>query len=403
MLADDISGAQDSAGRLAERGMRTYVSLDLNAAPPVCDALAASLETRLLGPNEAQRRSRWGWLSAFQGAASELRFQKIDSTLRGWPGPDTLAHLEALSPRFIVFCPAYPRQGRIVVQGRVWVHGQSLLGTEYASDPLSPARQEQPQRLFPKGLAAEIRLRDLRQGKARAMRAMNRALALGARVLCLDAEHEADLDEGVKAALSLGCRDFTGASALVDSLAKQLPGRHALGKVRLPKQRMILAGSLSHTTERQIQRLEDALPGSSHALGAAEILGAKAVKHGPGQRILALRSLAGRLGLAALRRAARRRGLEPDALAERSLERLVRQGLKLAGRPDLVLWFLTGGHTLRVFQAALGLKGVWAWGEPYAGAPLVQGLRKQGKPVWMLSKPGGFGDEDLFLRFVHEQ
>lgn len=123
VLADDLTGALE-AGVLLEGA-----AVALHAAPEG-DAFVIDTESRHLPPQEARRLvSAW-----IEQIPAELIYKKTDSTLRGNIG----AELAALAPGRIHYAPAYPRLGRTVRGGRLYVNGEPVEATAFARDPLAP-------------------------------------------------------------------------------------------------------------------------------------------------------------------------------------------------------------------------------------------------------------------------
>lgn len=125
VLADDLTGALE-AGALLE-GSVVAVQRDPAAAASVIDT-----ESRHLDPEEARRRAA-AWIEQIP---AELIYKKTDSTLRGNIG----AELSALPPGNIHYAPAYPRLGRTVRRGRLYVDGTPVEESAFALDPLDPVR-----------------------------------------------------------------------------------------------------------------------------------------------------------------------------------------------------------------------------------------------------------------------
>ena len=74
------------------------------------------------------------------GAVAEPRpagrwFKKIDSTLRGRIGAEVDALMRATGPRTAVVCPAFPAQGRVVLDRVLLVDGVPVAETPIARDP----------------------------------------------------------------------------------------------------------------------------------------------------------------------------------------------------------------------------------------------------------------------------
>jgi uncharacterized protein YgbK (DUF1537 family) len=81
----------------------------------------------------------------------------------------------------------------------------------------------------------------------------------------------------------------------------------------------------------------------------------------------------------------------------RALARAVRELLGRA-RPDLVL--LTGGDTARAVARALGATWLELHGVPAGGMALGELMGSGMPPIRVLTKAGGFGPADLFVRVL---
>jgi uncharacterized protein YgbK (DUF1537 family) len=378
-VADDFSGANDSAGRFASAGLKSFSSTALFIPQKAYEALILNCQSRFLNPAKAQAASRRAWWRLLAQAEPKACFQKLDSTLRGQPGAEVLGLLESFKGARLAFCVAYPRHGRVTRGGKVYVHGKPLLSTEYARDPLSPARIAQPHRLFAKGIAVS-----LGRGNVAALRKAIQSNQ--SKILCFDAVYENDLDAIVKACLAEGIRLFAGASGLGGALASRLSLRPAHALPKLPSRRAILAGSVSKTTLAQLALLPKA-GFDRRVLGGLS----QAVPKGN----FALSSVERRASIRRLRsRLAQKR------FADSRMRALVREGLRLSDSPSRWAWFLTGGHTAEVFFDILDLKGMEVYGEWRPGLPLGRAVGQHRKDFWVLTKPGGFGGSRLMAEFL---
>ena len=127
IIADDLTGAGDSATLFAERAA-TGITLDGAASWPELPVLAVDTDSRYTTPTEAARR--------VAAAAERARglgaraYKKIDSLLRGNVAAEVAAAARALGsaerPALAVVAPAFPSTGRTTVEGVVLVHGEPL-------------------------------------------------------------------------------------------------------------------------------------------------------------------------------------------------------------------------------------------------------------------------------------
>ena len=118
LLADDLTGALDTAARFVSRfgaqrvtwkGAWTAGARDLATREGTADAAAAAHEA--CGP-------------ALRGAT--LAFKKLDSLLRGHPAAELAASFRAGGFDHLVIAPAFPFQGRVTRHGRQVAQGVAV-------------------------------------------------------------------------------------------------------------------------------------------------------------------------------------------------------------------------------------------------------------------------------------
>ncbi|MGO4852109.1 four-carbon acid sugar kinase family protein [Phaeovulum sp. W22_SRMD_FR3] len=119
IIADDLTGALDSACAFAVRGLTTRVALSLAEfadafADRRIDVLAYPTGTREVPAATAARDV--SQVVDLMSGYSGILFKKIDSRLKGHIAAE-LASLRAAFPRPILAAPAIPAQGRIVKGG----------------------------------------------------------------------------------------------------------------------------------------------------------------------------------------------------------------------------------------------------------------------------------------------
>ena len=141
IVADDLTGSFDTAGPFAEQGLATMVvaqPLDSDA-DAVSDARVVSINTdsRHLEPAVAAARVE-RCVRHFSGQRFDIVFKKIDSTLRGNVATETMSLMNVCDRKVALIAPAFPAQGRTVVNGLVHVDGVPLAQTGFANDALSP-------------------------------------------------------------------------------------------------------------------------------------------------------------------------------------------------------------------------------------------------------------------------
>ena len=146
IVADDLTGAADSAVQFAHNGWPTLLSLSdsvetvrVNAIGGKAFALVS--DARAL-THELARAATSQAVAKLRAAGADRLFVKVDSTGRGSLRGQVEGALESwqsASRRAVaIVCPAYPQLGRTVENGRLLVHGQNAESTAVGRDPVTP-------------------------------------------------------------------------------------------------------------------------------------------------------------------------------------------------------------------------------------------------------------------------
>ena len=117
LLADDLTGAMDSAVRFVPLAGAIPVAWQHGAVAGETGSLAFDLATRELGAAEARRRAASA-ASLLPGA--DIAYLKCDSLLRGWAAEEIAGCLSTGAFAHCVIAPAFPAQRRVTRAGRQW-------------------------------------------------------------------------------------------------------------------------------------------------------------------------------------------------------------------------------------------------------------------------------------------
>lgn len=129
LIADDLTGALDAGAGFAMAGLRTVMPFGPTstvALPVGVDVVIFNTASREGDASVARERSREAALRLV-GDGVSLVYKKIDSVLRGHPGPEVSGVLDGIAiahptARALV-APAFPAQGRTTVNGVQLVNG----------------------------------------------------------------------------------------------------------------------------------------------------------------------------------------------------------------------------------------------------------------------------------------
>ena len=273
-IADDFTGATDLAGTLVNSGLRTVQWIGVPDRVPQsldADAVVVALKSRTIPAKEAVEQSLQAleWLRS--AGCSQFVFKycsTFDSTDQGNIGPVALALLDALGADFSIACPAFPRNGRLVFQGHLFV-GDVLLNESGMQDhPLTPMTDPNLVRVLERQSQVQVGLvpaARVHEGSDSIRRAYQELRDKGVRLAIVDALSDADLEIIGEASADLSL--ITGGSGIAIGLADNYRRAGILGSGgaadSLPEiggLSAIIAGSCSSATREQVANASQLYP-----------------------------------------------------------------------------------------------------------------------------------------------
>ncbi|WP_083347549.1 four-carbon acid sugar kinase family protein [Rhizobium sp. LCM 4573] len=340
IVADDLTGALDSAAMFAARGMRCCVLRHPEALAAAdlsdIDVCAVSTGSRESGRKQAQDAIA-AVLAALEPPLPDYIFKKVDSRLKGHVGLEARLLAEGTDRTRLLVSPAIPEMGRFVADG--YLTGMGVV------EPIAVAS-----RFAETGMALTIP----------------------------DAKTDADLDHC--GAANFETTLFVGARGLAAALARRLkPQGNARLKIRLPRPALFAIGSRDPITEIQVERLRSELDAgfliaeNGRVMEEAELLSDLTIVKMTAGKAAVAADLAG--------------GLFADGVSA-LIER---------GQPATLL--ACGGETANALLERLGVERLEVLGEILPGVPLSSAVLC-GKATRIITKSGGFGDADTLLRLA---
>ncbi len=362
-LADDLSGALDAAAAFHRAGRVVRVPLDpadWTAAEPG-EITGVSTETRN-APPAAAAIAVAAAIARGRKLGARLIYKKIDSTLRGPVAAELAAVLGALPDTRLLFAPANPAVGRTVSGGMLLVHGRPVHETEFGSDPVSPVRESRLRTLLANLPASLVEIPDIADAADLARAVTDQVTRGGSWV----AVGSGALARPVAAALAAG-------SAVTPKATNSPPA---------PGPMLFLGGSAHALNRRQAARLWSARNVPLHELSPADSVEVFAAKVATSLREQGAASVL----------VAPERG--DSALIRDRLTAVAATALAATGTARV---FATGGETARSLCVALGVRSLRFEAELEPGLAAAGGEGSRG-PLRLAVKPGGFGDDDTWLR-----
>lgn len=429
VIADDLTGANDTGVQFARQGARTIVPLDwhdLTSLGRHADVLVLCTHSRALPPEAAAQRARLA-AQALRKARVSAIYKKIDSTFRGNIGSELDAILDIYRPPLAIVAPSFPPASRAVINGTLLVDGVPVHRTAIGRDPVTPVRRSHLPTLLRAQSRRKIHHLPLDLLRSRGPRAARTLQAWGEAdggVIVADAATPEDLRRLARLITREGLLGVaTGSAGLAAALSRMLAWRRASTRRLAPAKHPILlvVGSPNPTSLAQIALLERRGSAAIFRAGIREILGGLDRFRGELERVLgkALAEIragrdvvvtlaqpsdpgrsAGSCGRPA--RAGRVSPLSPSASATLSefLGRSARDLIRRASPGGLVL---CGGDIAVATCRALRADGIILGGEVEPGVPWGRLVGGEYPNLPVITKAGGFGRPDAFaaaIRFL---
>lgn len=144
VVADDLTGAMDTGNEFARREYATTVALDGAVRDSDASVAVANTQSRYLPADDAAGAVR----EAVRTHPADVRYKKIDSTLRGNVVAEVDAVLDTSGADLAVVAPAFPANGRTTEDGVHRVNGTPVTETADGMDPDKSARTSNLPTLF---------------------------------------------------------------------------------------------------------------------------------------------------------------------------------------------------------------------------------------------------------------
>jgi len=366
VIADDLTGALDTGVQFRQWGYT--VQLTDTPENSSAEVTITNTDTRNKTPQQAYQ--------ATFSAAMKLRdpaiiYKKTDSTLRGNPGPELEAILDATGEPRATLTPAYPPTQRRVIDGHLYIAEKPITETEYIHE------YHRKTSYIPEILETETPIHTVK----------NPADAPEIGITVIDSETERDL-------LRISAkhtRIMAGSAGLADALCQTL---------RDPPPVLTVIGSTRTETRRQAERLRERLGVVSIPLDIMKALNQTAQEEMVKTAVNAiikrhdviLNSAPTSEVIEETRAEAERQGITP-----RELEARITAALAEAAESILTLNLsgivITGGATALAVTKQLETVEIEILDEVQPGVPV---LRLDHIPA--VTKAGGFGQPDTLIQ-----
>ena len=271
IIADDLTGADDTALQFHLRGANTQILLDYSYMPEnkiSTQVWAIPTETRNSDAHTAYEKVKQAAKILADDLNVEYFYKKIDSTIRGHIAVEALGVLDALEWDAAVIIPAFPQEGRTTIGGYHLLKGIPIERTEFARDPRFPIYESHIPTVLRSELQNEqddlvdlIELRTVIKGAGPILKKMNEMIERGVKLIVVDAISVTDIEQVVLAMEKssykiLPCGSAGCAQVLGNIWLPELEN-HQVEKTISTMPKLIVSGSATQCTASQIQKLQD--------------------------------------------------------------------------------------------------------------------------------------------------
>lgn len=397
VLADDLTGALDTAVRFASQGISTCVvtgeATDLASEAKDATVLVQALPTRHMPCGRAYDAVFAATRKAMEAGIPFL-YKKTDSVLRGNVGAELAAMLDASGAPRLDFLPAFPALDRSTRHGVQLLDGRPIEESVFREDPFEKIERS----YIPEILAAQtgIACRVVEKGQT--------AIPSGRCICVYDADTDDDLREIARRVhREKGLRVMAGCAGLAGVLRDVIPLAGGRPRTLTPSRNLlVVCGSVNPIARRQLDYAQRH-GFERFTLTAEQRLSADAIPDALVDRMTACYR-AGQPCIIDIND-----GQDEAAKVEAGAYSLREQVAQTLGCLVKRLWrrglhatiLATGGDTLLAVLEAMECKSIRPAREVRPGIVLSECVCGEGS-LSMISKAGGFGGETLLPELAAE-
>lgn len=416
IIADDLTGANDTGVQFAKYGLRTYVVLDAvqnPILPEEADVVVFDTDSRASTASQAFDKVAVV-AEVLRNKQVPMVYKKVDSTLRGNLGSEIDAVLDVLDYECAAVVPAFPAIGRITAGGYHLLNQIPLACSEIARDPKAPvtdSRLVEVLKQQSKYAVGHIGLQEIITGSDAVCQAIGQAISQGHRLIAFDATEQIHLVTIAQAIKECGKKIvMVGSAGLAEVLPQiyNMPACNENSEVKVQgKPALIVSGSVSSVTASQVNAFVKQPNTQLIEVNGQELLNhsAKEIKRCIDAAAIALRQ--GRHvavvssnradAVAESRQAGEVLGMNSIEVSDHIARHLglIAADLVRVGVEGL---FLTGGDTAVSVCRALGTSSMRVQGEVAPGIPFGYLHTGPFAGLKVVTKAGAFGHEEVIMQ-----
>ena len=408
VIADDITGASDCGGQLIHYGLNVSVILNNNSTIEGSrEAIIYNTDSRSVSQEEAYTKVKY-ICEKIKGEKYDIVYKKIDSTMRGNIGQEINAVYDVFKPDFVLIAPAYPENGRQVIDGVHFLNNKQLHETEVANDPKTPVTDSNITRLIQKQSNKDIghiSCGDLHEGFEKVATLLEEFKKNNICYITVDSIQGSDLESLAEFIYKARYSTIWVGSA---GLMNYLPKVYGLNQKGMDlsikpaeKPVLLVVGSVSAIGRVQLEHLLNVKDVIGLEMNSSEVLIDNEVKEKEINRLKeeAKKAFSENKNIALfssnnvkeIQAIGAKIGKTPIELSNIIADTLGELAVELINSLDINHLFLTGGDTAYQVLDKLDVKELRLIDEVESGIPI--GYTKTNKEIYAITKAGNFGSK----------
>ena len=416
IIADDLTGANDTALQFNLSGANTQILFDYSQAPEgmlKTQVWAISTETRNSKKEDAVPVVRGAVKILDEKLNAEYYYKKIDSTLRGNIGTEAMTVLNELGWDAAIVVPAFPAEGRTTVGGYHLLNGNPIDRTEMARDPKSPVKESH----IPTLLAAQtgsadivgsITLKTVTKGAAPILIELQQLISKGKKLIVVDAVSTTDIEQIALAVEKssyniLPCGAAAMAKAFADIWLPESEYQH-ISKTIPDNPIFVVSGSATTIARSQIDRLIQSDDFDPYVLDLTlenistqnfdEVVD-RIVKQLVKSRLVIVNFTTKESAVQQNLEYAEQNGINPDDIPSIITDYLAKLAKDVVAIQDVIL-VTVGGETSYKVCSAIGISNLQVIDEAESAIPLCLDFNAR----WIITKSGNLGNASTLVNIL---
>jgi len=420
IIADDLTGANDSGVQLARHGLKTSVLFNMDEEPLTrYDAVVFDTDSRSISPQEAYDRV-YRAAELLTNNGFETIFKKMDSTMRGNIGIEIDALYDVVKPDFMVIAPGYPKNNRTIHEGIHYLNGVPLADTEIANDPKTPVTISYLPDLLKQQTnyeVGEITVADLDVGQGHIQKKLDQFKQDNIPYVLVDSTEERHLEMILQMTREL---DYTFAWAGSAGIANYLPAHYHLEskstELTISENSgpiLTVVGSVNKNSREQLYRLLHQSKIAAVSFHSFKAVSASADRTEEMERVYAevrskalegqdvvLYSTAEQVDIELARATGEIRGLNHTEVSNEIVLAMGEICARLLEEELFKGVSMTGGDTAKQICLKWNINGFELLDELEIGVPISKFIGID--DLHVITKAGGFGKPDVFIHAIQK-